>query len=499
MHLSEGDIMKRFSTIVCVLISIILVLFLGGCQKNPAERVITSKNDGSFDISSAISASENCDEITTYEVQYDEFFSTDKTVKFTFAIDDVVSIGNTPIIEVSPHYLSEEEIKHIAQVLFGDSIIYEAERTFSPVYSKSEILKKINRWSQYANSEALQTLYGVSMDHMVTLIQDYIERYTLLYESASDENPHQLCDWNFRKAMQYMYSEEQLVTEGIDISDDNDEIKASLFMNEIEYIYSASTRNKDDFKLNYITAYPYSGISPGGIDALILRANLCRTAEPTEYQVSQMHTSTENYLQKMGLGEWEIDQCYVNKISYGETPEYTICVTAVPTLDGVAATRRPQLEDLKSENVYASNYYLTDALFEFSANGELMLFRLYSPIEIKQIINKNAAILSLDELIQKAKTYFAHSDYFAYGFASEIEQSKEKFGCTVEVNDVDYGLTRVKVPNSDESYYYVPSITLRGNVEYYIKASAEICYENNNETLLILNAVDGSIINLTNE
>lgn len=60
------------------------------------------------------------------------------------------------------------------------------------------------------------------------------------------------------------------------------------------------------------------------------------------------------------------------------------------------------------------------------------------------------------------------------------------------------GLTRIKVQDSDD-YYYVPSIVLKGNVEYYDKKDAGIVFAVDDVKLLVLNAVDGSIITTVNE
>lgn len=154
----------------------------------------------------------------------------------------------------------------------------------------------------------------------------------------------------------------------------------------------------------------------------------------------------------MELGEWSIDQCNVKTTYYGDVPEYVICISAVPVIQGTPTIRYPQLDNLKSENIYASNYYYTDAYFEFSSNGDLMLFRMYSPIEIKEIVNENVALLSVDDLLVKAKNHLERSDLYAYGIGSEIEQLKDKIGCKVEISNLDMGLTRVKVQDSDDYY-----------------------------------------------
>lgn len=70
----------------------------------------------------------------------------------------------------------------------------------------------------------------------------------------------------------------------------------------------------------------------------------------------------------------------------------------------------------------------------------------------------------------------------------------------MNVRDLQYGLARVKVPDTDEAYYYVPAVTLWGSFEFTGKKDGEIYSRSINADggdtirLLILNAVDGTII-----
>ena len=229
----------------------------------------------------------------------------------------------------------------------------------------------------------------------------------------------------------------------------------------------------------------------------IFQAKLCRTQEPSEAQISSIKEKAEGILAQMGLGDWLIDECYVNTSYFGSIPEYKVCLNAVLVLEGVKSSRRPQLNNLKSEEVYASNYYISDVKFEFSANGDLVSFKMYSPVDIKEIVNGNARVLSISELMEKATTYLALSDIYTYGFAA-VDSIDEEVGCKVSIANIEYGLSRVKVPNTDESYYYVPAITLEGNIEYYGKQSGNVFYFSESTPLLILNCVDGSVIQMSN-
>ena len=121
------------------------------------------------------------------------------------------------------------------------------------------------------------------------------------------------------------------------------------------------------------------------------------------------------------------------------------------------------------------------------------------PIDVSNIVNDNVAVYGSDALLEKAKNCLELSDYYGYGFPGSLDSLDQDVGCTVNVMNMDMNLTRVKVPNSDESYYYIPALTLVGNIEYYGKDNGTVYYCAENVTLLVMNAVDGSIINITNE
>ena len=218
----------------------------------------------------------------------------------------------------------------------------------------------------------------------------------------------------------------------------------------------------------------------------------------------------EDMISRMELGDWLIDQCYVQEHTHHGTPEYYICVTAVPTFQGTASFRRQQLGNLRSSAAYASSYYLTDMAFQFSPSGELIDFEISSTIDVKQVINDNTAVLPMDDLMERAKQHLSLSDYGAYYIpASSIEIYEEEYGeniiCMINITQMDYGLTRVKAPNTDDSYYYVPALMLSGSIEYCGQNTGTV-YDSysqmmgNDELwpLVCLNAVDGSVIELQN-
>lgn len=504
--------MKKQIIHAMVLFNAMLLLY--GCQQSPDKSAVVSKNDGSFDISVVQSSTSPVDfaevnpttritssveKIPTKKYIYrDNFSSTDGTVAFTMNLEMDISSAPIPVVEVSPHYLTEADAKRIAEVLFEDAKFYEAQPAFSTVYSKSEIQEKLRRWSQYTSDEAMERLFGTPQINATNVVQDFIERYTQLMETAPEAVAATPCLWQFQESWKYDYTEEQVNMENISVSLD-DEIRAYTCSEGIPYCFTVSTRNKPDFKYNMIFALPDFGISPWSLDEMILQESLCRDKIPTDEQIARAKNKAEEWLNKMNLGEWTIDACNVLKNSNGDAVDYKIIVQAVPTFNGAVAIRRPQLSNLKSKELYASNYYLTDAELIFAPDGTLLSFQIISPVDVTEMVNENPAILDMDRLMENAKSYFQLTDAYSYGIGGSMDESKTDFDCKVDIDSLEYGLSRVKVPDTDDSYYYVPSLALSGDIQYTISDTGEVCFSNENTVLLLLNAVDGSFIPLENE
>ena len=79
------------------------------------------------------------------------------------------------------------------------------------------------------------------------------------------------------------------------------------------------------------------------------------------------------------------------------------------------------------------------------------------------------------------------------------KEYQEEISCIVDISQIEYGLSRVLVKNTTESYYYVPVLVFRGNIQYQGMSTGTIYFDFADygvdlDTLLWVNAVDGSII-----
>lgn len=488
--------MKKIFTVA--LLALMLVIMCS-CQKNPGEPSVVSKNNGRFDANLAVSSTEEQNPDTMKNVRLSEsFFSTDGSVNFRFNIDQAITGTNLAVVEVIPHYLTEDDAIRVANVLFGEAVAYERDPILAPIYSQSEIQDCMVRWAPFAQMDNVRNLYGENDDFLVERVKGVLEEFNMMYEEAPAENPHDLCGWKFKKEAYYTYAQAEAEEKVSDM--DNDAIMARYTVNGVEYCYDVVTRNQSDYKLNMISAYFYAGSSPLSMDERIFTAQLCRTMEPTEAQITNLQNKAMDMLMEMNLGEWTIDECYVETLIYGDTAEYVVCISAVPQLCGITAVRQPQLTNLKSETSYASNYYMTEAHFQFSANGDLVSFTMTSPIEIKQVVNENVKVMEIGDLLELAKAHLTLSDLQEYGIGWMLQWIDEELLCNIEITQLNYGLLRVKVPNADESYYYVPGFTLSGSVEYIGRESGDVYYTSDEPQILVaINAIDGSVVELYNE
>lgn len=486
----------KWKNIMFCLTAILLSSFLfSACQRDPDEKVVISKNDGAFDAGIVVSADKNHTSGESLPLEHSESFSsTDNSVTFQMKVDTTIGIQDVPIVEASPHYLTEADVQRIAEALFGDVQFFEKDQTLS----RSEIQECINRWIPYTNREAMGELLPNSdegyLDWRIDLLKRNIEAYTKAYESAAEDNPHIPCQWVYHKDSYYSLTASQYLEE--EHEEDNDSIQVTTEKNGIPYYFSASIRNNTDYKLSSVFAFPQEHTIG---DNAIYISQLCRTEKPTSSQIEKIKEKAEAMLKQMQMGDWKIDEYYLEST---EMDEFIIHINAVPQLCGVSALRIPQLGNLKSEEVFSSNYYLTNASFEFSPAGDLLYFELQSPVDISTIVNNNVAILDFPTLLEYAKQTLSLTDIYTYDFNSIVDICKEqdiKLECIIEIDKLQFGLIRVKKPNTDESYYYIPGVILNGNVAFYKKNTGELLCCLDEMQLLALNAIDGSVIQLSNE
>ena len=111
-------------------------------------------------------------------------------------------------------------------------------------------------------------------------------------------------------------------------------------------------------------------------------------------------------------------------------------------------------------------------------------------------------ILSMDELLSKAQTILSLYDAVSLdnitggeGFMCSIQHrmDSDAFTMTVELDQAEYGMARIPVPDEDLVFHFTPSLIFHGTIRYYNPLNGE---EIGSVTrpLVTVNAVDGTII-----
>ena len=421
-------------------------------------------------------------------------------IEFNINIEEEINGEPVPVLEVVPHFLTEEDIKRVAYVLFPNGEFYEAEPALEQNYSREELQEKIDRWSCYTTEDALRELIEYRPNQPKYLrdiaqnVQSFIDEYSGMLEGAPSENPRKVCDWTFKKDSVYSMTKAELINK--DTSNDNNNIVAHIKIGDVRYQFRASIRDRDDFLISNISAYPYDGIAPDNIDERIFRAWLCRTEEPTDEQIAVVKEKVEVMLAQMQLGEWLIDECFVETKEINEYTYYSIHVNAVPVLNGTPALRKGQLANLRSDLPGAARMYYTDVQFEFSANGDLIRFEMRSPLDVMGEVTTAMSILGIEEQFAVAEEYLSQKDFYAYsmGLESTFDHQGEPIGCIANITGLEYNLTRINGENPLESYYYVPGIKLTGTVKYYNLKTGEAYLERQDVIFAIVDASNGSVV-----
>lgn len=491
--------MKR--AISTFLVFILTLSILCGCQKAPSKEVVTSKNDGYFQ--ERLEQTSPVQETAPISMSFDEqFLSTDGSVHFTLDIEGEISSEVRQVIEVAPHLLTEDDARRAAKALLGDVPFYERRSSSNPQYTKFQYQQKIQRFAAYATQDTLTELMGADgADTYLEYVKKYIEIWTQKSATAPDEDTRKLCDWMLKKERYYNDSDVEIGDRSIE--EDCNLLIATAEKDGIEYSYSVIRENGPIVKLNKLNLTLAEDLGLYPVDVAIYRAKLCRTNKPTQEQVDTVQAKAQKILDEINLGQWNLGEPTVEEKQIGNSTEYMIHITAYPDFNGIGILSGQSVGNL--QEAYDATYLMTNADFLFSSNGDIVYFNLESPLDVVEVRNENVATLSVAELQEKCVQNLSLSDADAYGLPADVRMEmeanfEEKLICQVTLSEAEYGLGRVKVPNSDDHYYYIPVLVLKGVVEY-VGANSGTCYYTNHynsessvPALIWLNAVDGSVI-----
>lgn len=484
--------MKR-SRVQTAVLSGLLCAVLCACQPTPEAAVVASKNDGALEGAleeSQTEVKDTSEDIYTDNFYIESFTNIDNDITFNMELEPPAEEDGMPVLRVRPKTISVASAKQVAEVLFGNADIYEHSENWSKAKLEEIILSLRQR---LADSEAMETYYGSKKDSMAKQIEAVIEKYEDKYTVAPESVEESLCTWEFHPRSWYYDQSWADEDDPAYISDSKSQwIVADAEKNALPYVYSVCNREENDYRMHSITCE----INWDLVDESLVYSSKA----PSEMEVTEAQTTAAAMLENMNIGSWVIDSCVVREIAaMNGSAQYEIVVTACPVYNGVKVTRQKQLDNLHTEDAYASNYYYEEVIFSFSGDN-LVSFQYRSPLEVVDVVNEDAAILPFETAAEKCKSQLQMSLLAADPYASNdfFEAARKE----VNVYQVELGLVRTRVKNSSEDFYLLPAYTFRASYDLYdqqdtlvfdstvLEAAGLIAKE-----IVVINAVDGSIIN----
>ncbi len=121
----------------------------------------------------------------------------------------------------------------------------------------------------------------------------------------------------------------------------------------------------------------------------------------------------------------------------------------------------------------------------------------FSPTKITQTVNENVAMQSFDEIFERFKKNIFYSSVWAYSGLEEVN---------INIDKIVFGMIRVPVKDKPGTYYMIPAwqfvgskteirVPLPDDLPPELKETADVSdYTESGKTFLVLNALDGSII-----
>ena len=475
--------MKR-NLISCLLLAATL-LSLAACQAAPEKSVVISKNDGAFDAALLTPNESDGNALGGSYVAYSsDFSSTDGSVQYHIRLgEDQVFDGALPVTQVRPHFFTVDDAKRVSSLLFGEANLF-AWTTNRPL-SKPEIEEKLRIWRQLITDDSLREIFGSDQQtiqvHRETL-ENMISRYSdpSQYAAAPEAAERMPISWTFRND-----------------EEGNSDLEAGAFLGDRCYHYWVFNRDQSDYRVNNLSAYIMNDTVSANTENFAFMSKYYYQEMPTPEQLSEAQARAEALISQMQLGQWQIDSCKASAQYISEDKEvYYIEVTAVPVYNGIAVTRLPQVGNLKSQDAYAENYYYSDLNLRFLPDGSLLSLQLVSPMDVVQVINDNVNVIDFPALMAQVESQLALGDVHSLFF---IESSDQSYSAEVVVDEIDLGLTRVRIKDNSTDFYYLPMVTVKGFYRIY-NADGQVVYDleaqgGEKRTLLVLNAVDSSVVN----
>ncbi len=474
--------------IVLVLLS--LLFALSGCQRTPAQAVVASKNDGTFEaaLHSAVSptlapapAAEAAAAPTAAPVVHtDSFMNAAGDISIDMALTEPAA-GPMPVLQARPLEFTGQQAESIARALFGDGPIYE----YTQEMTKAQIEQAILADRQFISDwDGMLAYYGGDEAMAQAVKEDFEGRIAALeaaWEAASDDVEPAPCAWEFH-SQDYYQSPEMAAS----FQDEGHRyIMASATLDGIPWTFSVCNREGTDYRIHNIAAFPdertadqeQTASGGPGMDAGAMKAWALATAE------------------KMDMGSWALvsDEA-AEAVGFGGGEDwYKVILTR--TYEGAQAA--PFSDAPAADEQYAPSYGGENMLFEFY-KGHFAAFWYSSATQAVSTVNAGVPLLPFADVLDRAKEQMkmVTMDNILYG-GDDVR---------IAADTVELGLVSTPMKDNATDFYLVPAYIFYGTAAahepdgsvsmiQWMDNTGSVAGEEPAESkvlLAVINAVDGT-------
>ena len=417
------------------------------------------------------------------------FESRDGSMDFTMDLTSLPEEDEWIQTEITPYFITGDDVKTICTTLFGEGEYYEMEPSMGAKYSKAELEEAICILETYQDREAMEKMAGAGspLVGMLPEYADLLKGTKQLLAQGTDENPHQPCDWTFKDFNHYKNSDWDAETDDL-------ALMAEAERNGVRYSIQGFRRETMPYlsllTIDYGTMMPEYQLMQA-----VYRSRLCRTA-PDNTQVQKAKETALSCMEAFQPGKWTVDSVEVLEEPKGDFTDYSIKVRCTPLLEEKAVLDS-FYEDLPREDtrIYAAAY----ASFLFAPDGQLMQCDLSSPFIGEKSAENPKELIPVDQLLELGKEAMEKLTVYENNAAGKTEilmaekKAGEEFAGKVLVDraEVTYG----RYETEPGHFQYLPILALWGITEFQGKDSGKTYLTGEKDKpLVMISAVDGKII-----
>ena len=408
--------------------------------------------------------------ITTFDNQ-------EQSVNFIFNLQEPAQAPSMPIVEVEPHFLTEQEVQQIAKPFYGDVPIYDIGVQGERRYSRWEIQGKINLLSKYLTKESLEDIH-LPQDNGAdpALIPRELEAYEKMLVGAPEQVPHPIWDGTMENSPWL-----------------DEKHKVLNLFGYIDFVPYNLTVSQDSYRGQTWNQLGIRVSDGGGWEtARYLTESLLHYGKkPNKDQARKYAAEALTDLNQVSCGDWYLDQVQIMDMG---NDQGWVEVRFTGAIQGHPMLGQQQSQYFLDANLpgqldvslpYAVASYMEDqTLIELAMGNFLKEIRVEDPAP---------KLLSVEKLMEAAQSQLEQYDVsvlMPLQLRSQ-ELDPEELRLQVYMTGIRYGMG---IQKDGERYYAVPAAQFLGTVRCYQNGVLLGNSSESGDFLLTLNAVDGSVI-----